>query len=466
VRDELKPKVEQNQATICIIGLGYVGLPLAEAFSKSLKVIGFDTDAQKVNQLMSQRSAISNQQSELPTIDYGLSTTLSFTDAPKQIGQADFIIICVPTPVTASKEPDLSHIKSAAEIVGRNMKKGSVVILESTVYPGVTEDVVKPILENDSGLECGEEFKIAYSPERINPGDKEHTLDKITKVIAGMDEETTELVAELYRKITPHIYRTKDIKTAEAAKVIENIQRDLNVALVNELAIIFEKMGLSTKDILDAAATKWNFHPYSPGLVGGHCIPVDPYYLVYKAKELGYHPQVILAGRAINDSMPKHVAEMTIKALNNVGKVIKGSKVLIMGLTYKENVADTRETPVKDIIKELKGYGVETLGYDPLLDNIEHEFAIKAYDSSLLTNSINALNSPLPRRERIEVRVNATSPTNLIDCVILTVVHDAFKEVTLDKLKRIMNANPILIDVRGVFDAKEATENGFYYRGL
>jgi len=237
-------------------------------------------------------------------------------------------------------------LTSAAEIVGKNLKKGAIVVLESTIYPGVTEEIIAPILESASGLKCGADFKIGYSPERINPGDEAHALDKITKIVAGMDEETTENLAELYSLIT-NIYKAKDIRTAEAAKVIENIQRDLNIALMNELTLIFHKMGLDTKSVLEAATTKWNFHRYSPGLVGGHCIPVDPYYLVYKAKELGYHPQVILAGRAINDYMPKHVAEMAIKGLNEVGKVIKGSKVLIMGLTYKENVPDTRESPVR-----------------------------------------------------------------------------------------------------------------------
>lgn len=308
---------------------------------------------------------------------------------------------------------------------------------------------MKPILEQGSGLKCGEHFKIAYSPERINPGDKEHTLNRIIKVVSGMDDDTAELVAELYSKVTPHIFKAKDIRTAEAAKVIENIQRDLNIALVNELSLIFDKMGLSTKDVLDAAATKWNFHRYSPGLVGGHCIPVDPYYLVYKAEELGYHPQVILAGRAINDSMPKHIAEMTIRALNDVAKVIRGSKVLIMGLTYKENVADTRETPVKEIIKQLKEYGVEVMGYDPLLNDIESEFGIKAYDFRLLTNSINSSNS-----------------INWVDAVILAVAHEAFKEITLDKLKSVMNANPTLIDARGIFAAQEAAEQGIYHYRL
>ncbi|MDZ4230426.1 MAG: nucleotide sugar dehydrogenase, partial [Dehalococcoidales bacterium] len=319
-----------DKATVCVTGLGYVGLPLAEAFSKSLKVIGFDIDADKVAMLKRSNN----------------NRNLILTSNPGDIRQADFIIICVPTPVTRSKEPDLSPVKAAAATVGRNLKKNSLVILESTVYPGVTEEVMKPILE-EGGLKCGPDFKIAYCPERINPGDEEHTIDKITKVVSGMDEETTELVARLYGKVTSHIFKAKNIKTAEAAKVIENIQRDLNIALMNELSLIFDKLGLNTKDVLDAATTKWNFHKYSPGLVGGHCIPVDPYYLVYKAKELGYHPQVILAGRAINDNMPGHVAGMVIKALNNAGKVIKGSRILIMGLTYKANVADTRETPAK-----------------------------------------------------------------------------------------------------------------------
>lgn len=421
--NKLTQKLYEARAVVCIIGLGYVGLSLTQAFSKSLKVIGFDIDGSRVKKL-SQRNSNSN---------------LYFTTESKRISEADFIIMAVPTPIFKSKEPDLSFVKSAAEIVSQNMKKGATVILESTVYPGVTEEIVKPILE-ESGLKCGQDFKLAYSPERINPGDDEHTLDKITKVLAGMDEETTELVAELYRKVTPHIFKAKDIKTAEAAKVIENIQRDLNIALMNELSLIFNKMGLSTKAILEGASTKWNFHFYSPGLVGGHCIPVDPYYLVYKAKELGYHPQVILAGRSINDYMPKHIAEVTIKALNCVGKVIKGSKVLIMGLTYKENVADTRETPAKEIIKELKEYDVEIMGYDPLLDRTGDEFSITLVEDFKHVKGI--------------------------DCIILTVAHDAFWGITLDELKGIMNANPILIDVRGLFEPAKAEENGFYYWSL
>ncbi|MBA7469904.1 UDP-N-acetyl-D-glucosamine 6-dehydrogenase [subsurface metagenome] len=417
-------KHDLEEAVVCVLGLGYVGLPLIEAFSRSLKVIGFDIDGNKVKKL-SRRNTNQN---------------LTFTADPRELKRADFVIIAVPTPVTKTKEPDLSYVRRAAEITAKNMKKGSIVILESTVYPGVTQEIVKPILEERSGLKYGVDFKIAYSPERINPGDEEHTIDKVTKVVAGMDEATTELVAELYRKIAPDIFRAKDIKTAEASKVIENIQRDLNIALVNELALVFEKMGLSTKDVLEAAATKWNFHRYSPGLVGGHCIPVDPYYLVYKAKELGYHPQVILAGRAINESMAKYVAEMTIKALNKVGKVIKGSKVLIMGLTFKENVPDVRETPVREMIKELSEYGVKIFGYDPLVDDIEDSFGIRA--------------------------VQDMESVKGIDCMIMTVASTAFVKITLDRLKEHMKSNPILIDVRGIFPESEAKKKGFYYKTL
>lgn len=426
---KLEKKLEQNDACVGIIGLGYVGLPLAQAFSESLKVIGFDTDARRINKLRDRQ------------LRYSTGTdNLAFTTDPGQIAEADFNIICVPTPVTRSKEPDLSYVKSAAEIVGQNMRPGCVVVLESTVYPGVTEEIVKPALEDKSGLVCGKDFKIAYSPERINPGDEEHALNKVTKVVAGMDKETTGLVAALYRKAVPQVFIARDIKTAEAAKVIENIQRDLNIALVNELAIIFEKMGLNITEVLDAAATKWNFHRYSPGLVGGQCIPVDPYYLVYKARELDYHPQVILAGRAINDFMPKHIAEMTIKALNNMGKVIKGSRVLLMGLTYKENVPDTRESPAKGIIKELKEFGVEVYSYDPVLEENGDEFDVNLIES--------------------------WQGIRGIDAVIITVAHDQFKDIKLSQLKKIMNSAPVLIDVRQTFDCGEAEREGFYYRTL
>lgn len=423
-------KARVDKATVCIVGLGYVGLPLVEAFAKNLRVIGYDIKAKRIDEL--------NQKYNNPH--------LIFTDDPQNITPADFFIICVPTPVTEIKEPDLAMVEGAAVTVGKYLKRGSVVILESTVYPGVTEGIVKPLLERTSGLKCGRDFKLAYAPERVNPGDKEHTVDKICKVVSGIDEETKGLVAELYGRIIPNIFKARNIQTAEAAKVIENIQRDLNIALMNELSLIFEKLQLDTKEVLDAAATKWNFHRYSPGLVGGHCIPVDPYYLVRRAKELGYHSQVISAGRAINDSMPKHVAEMTIKALNDAGKVIKGSRVLIMGLTYKENVPDTRETPQKHLIKELKSYGVIPLGYDPLLDTAEteEEFGIEMLKS--LKNNWE------------------------YDAVILAVVHDIFKEngegLTLEALEGITNDHPVLVDIRRYFNGEKAVKMGFYYRTL
>lgn len=422
----MKPNLDN--ATVCVVGLGYVGLPLVETFSKSLKVIGFDVKSDKIAEL--------NRNNR--------KSNLTFTDDAGEIAGADFIIICVPTPVTNSKEPDLSYIQGAATTIGRNMKRGSIVILESTVYPGTTEEIIKPILEKEAGLKCGEGFKIAYSPERVNPGDDAHNIDKIAKVVSGMDEETTEIVAELYGRVTPNIFKARNIQTAEAAKVIENIQRDLNIALMNELSLIFDRLDLNTSDVLDAAATKWNFHRYSPGLVGGHCIPVDPYYLVHRAREFGYHSQVILAGRAINDSMAKHVAEMTIKALNDAGKVIRGSKVLIMGLTYKENVADTRETPMKQLIKELEEYGVDTYGYDPLLDDAGSEFGVKI--------------------------IHNLDGAGKFDAVILAVPHDAFKEsdgkINLNRLISIMNSSPVLIDVKGCFAEDETNLSGLLYRTL
>jgi len=415
-------KLKECSATVCIVGLGYVGLPLAEAFSRHIRVIGYDVDKRKVAEL---------------NLDEG---GIEFTTDASQIKQADFVIIAVPTPVTKSKDPDLSYVMSAARTIGQNLKKGAIVVLESTVYPGATEEVVKPILEEESGMRCGTDFKIGYSPERINPGDEEHTTETITKIIAGMDAESADRLAWLYGLITS-VYRAKDIKTAEAAKVIENVQRDLNIALMNELTLIFHRMGLDIGAVLDAAATKWNFHRYTPGLVGGHCIPVDPYYLVHKAEELGHHPQVILAGRAINDSMPRYVALMAIKGLNDVGKVIKGSKVLIMGLTYKENVPDTRESPVQEIVEALEEFGVDVYGYDPLLsDAMIKGFGVKALNDQDAD----------------------------VDCVIVTVAHDQFRAMGLTDMERFiaMDEKPVLVDVRGMFDRTEAERKGIYYRRL
>lgn len=412
------PAHDLTQKIICIIGLGYVGYPLAVAFSKKFRVIGFDINTKKTEYLQTHQSPF------------------NVTSNPQDIKNADIFIITVPTPISKSKQPDLFCIKSASATVGRQMKKGSIVVLESTVYPSVTEDIVGTILEKESGLRLGKDFKIGYSPERVNPGDDNHSIDKITKIVAGIDNETTNILVELYGSIT-QVYKARNIKTAEAAKVIENIQRDINISLVNEFSLIFSKLGLDIKDIIDAASTKWNFHPYTPGLVGGHCIPVDPYYLVYKAKELGYHPQVILAGRSVNDNMPKHVVEQTIKTINKAGKIINGSNVLILGLTFKENVSDTRETPVLQIINGLKEYNCNIYGFDPLLSEDKiREFGIK----------------PVLQLKDVE-----------FNCIIITIIHDAFKEITLHELKNIMDDTPILIDIKRLFKRRDAEENNFLY---
>jgi UDPglucose 6-dehydrogenase/UDP-N-acetyl-D-galactosamine dehydrogenase len=407
-------------ATVCIIGLGYVGFPLADAFSRHINTIGFDIDTEKI-QLIKKTSP-----------------NFFVTNIPEEIKQADYIMICVPTPVTISKQADLTCICAAAELVGKNLKMGATVVLESTVYPGVTEEIVKPILEKESGLKCGKGFRIGYSPERINPGDTENVLSTITKIVAGMDDDTLTDLVELYGLIT-NVYKSKNIQTAEAAKVIENIQRDLNIALMNELALIFHHLNLDTKDVLDAAGSKWNFLRFSPGLVGGHCIPVDPYYLVARAQQFDYHPQVILAGRAINDSMPKYVAMMAIEGINSVGKVIKGSNVLIMGLTYKENIPDIRESPSVEIIHELKRFGVCVYGFDPhLSDDIIDKFGILNFKNCLCK----------------------------VDAIIITVAHDQFRKMRIDQFKEYMNEHPVLIDVRRMITREDAEKNGIYYKGL
>ncbi len=407
--------------TVCVVGLGYVGLPLAEDFSRHLRTIGYRRDQKKVDEL----NASSGNKIEATT-------------DPAMIRQADFVIIAVPTPVTKAKDPDLEPVETAAEVVGQNLKKGAIVVLESTVYPGVTEDIMATILERESGMRCGKDFFIGYSPERINPGDEAHILKNITKIVAGMDKKSTDALCELYGLITT-VYRAPDIKTAEAAKVIENIQRDLNIALMNELSMIFARLGLDTDEVLRAAGTKWNFHQYKPGMVGGHCIPVDPYYLVQKAKEVGYHPQVILAGRSINDSMPKYVAEMTIKGLNKVGKTIRGSDVLIMGLTYKEDVADIRESPVENMVHELREYEVNVYGYDPLLpDSVIAHFGTK----------------PLPKLDK------------KMDAVIIAVAHRQFREMSVKQIRDLMKEKPLLIDVRGMISQPQAEKIGIAYKKL
>ncbi|MBN1368986.1 MAG: nucleotide sugar dehydrogenase [Dehalococcoidaceae bacterium] len=413
--------------TVCVVGCGYVGLPLAKALVKHVKVIGLDKSNSRIANIIKENN----------------NTNLTLTSDPIAIKQADFVIICVPTPVTESKEPDLTPVINATRAISQNLKTGAIVILESTVYPGVTEELLVPVLE-ESGLKAGTDFKVAYSPERINPGDEEHGVEQVTKVVAGMDAETTEAVAALYSLVTPHIFKAANIKTAEAAKVIENTQRDLNIALMNELAMLFNRMGLDTRQVLDAASTKWNFNRYSPGLVGGHCIPVDPYYLVHKARELGFEPKVIAAGRKVNDGMPKYIAGLAVQALESAGKLIRGSKVVVMGLTYKENVPDLRETPAMGIITELVEYRLDAYGYDPLLtpQKIEQTFNIPA-----LTNL---------------TQIEALKP----DCLIFTVGHKQFLDLSIYNLVKITNTNPVLVDVRSVFDSEAAKNAGFIYRAL
>lgn len=416
----MAPRKSLNK-TVCVIGLGYVGLPLAEDFSKHIRTIGYRRDQKKVDEL---NTTPGNK--------------IEATTDPSRIKEADFVIIAVPTPITKAKDPDLEPVISASKTVGQNLKKGAIVVLESTVYPGVTGEVMAPILERESGMKCGRDFFIGYSPERTNPGDKEHTLKNICKIVAGMDKKTTDVLCQLYTLIT-NVYPAPDIKTAEAAKVIENVQRDLNIALMNELSMIFARLGIDTDEVLKAAGTKWNFHIYKPGMVGGHCIPVDPYYLVKRAKEVGYHPQVILAGRSINDSMPRYVANMAVKGLNKVGKTIKGSNVLIMGLTYKEDVADTRESPADNMVEELKEYDVNVYGCDPLLTaaEIKHFGAI-----------------PLLKLDK------------KMDAVIIAVAHKQFKKMSLEQIRGLMNSKPVLVDVRGMVDQSKAKKKGIFYKKL
>ncbi len=407
--------------TVCVVGLGYVGLPLAEAFAEHMRTIGFRRDPAAVDAL---NAAPGNR--------------IEATTDPAKIREADFVIIAVPTPVTRSKDPDFEPVISASETVGRHLKPGAIVVLESTVYPGASEEFMVPALEAASGKTCGRDFFVGYSPERINPGDEAHDLPHIYKIVAGQDGPTTDALCALYGLVT-NVYRAPDIRTAEAAKVIENVQRDLNIALMNELSMLFARIGLDTGEVLKAAGTKWNFHAYRPGLVGGHCIPVDPYYLVQKAKQVRYHPQVILAGRAINDSMPKYVADMAVKGLNRVGKPIKGANVLIMGLTYKEDVADIRESPVEQMVEELKEFETNVYGYDPLLPRevIERFGAVPLQD----------LDRPM-------------------DAVIISVAHLSFRDMTAAELARLMPDRPVLVDVRGVVDPAEARNAGIDYRRL
>ncbi len=418
-----------------VVGLGYVGLPLAVAFGKKIDTIGFDISEGKVSEY--KRGC--DPTGEVDAEDFAQAVKLDFTHNPSDLAKADMLIVAVPTPIDHSKHPDLRHMVSASEIVGQNMKPGSIVVYESTVYPGVTEDICVPVLEKVSGMKCGKDFKVGYSPERINPGDKEHTLAKIVKVVAGQDEEALDEISKVYELVVDAgIYKAESIKVAEAAKVIENTQRDLNIALMNELAVIFNRLGIDTKAVLEAAGTKWNFLPFRPGLVGGHCIGVDPYYLTYCAQKVGYHPEVILAGRRINDSMGEYVAQRTVKELIHAGVRVQGAKVAVLGLTFKENCPDIRNTRVVDIIKELNEYGIKPLVHDPIASQQE---AQQVYGLSLLKEL----------------------PSDL-DAVILAVAHKEYEDAGPAMMKDLLASNRgVIIDVKGLFSETDFASQPYRY---
>lgn len=417
---------------IAVIGLGYVGLPLVVEFGKHSRTIGFDISLTKVE---SCRRGVDPSR-ELPDAEMAAARYAFYTNDPTALAEADVMIVAVPTPVDAAHIPDLSPLIGASRVAGQNMKKGATVIYESTVYPGATEEVCIPLLEQESGLKWKQDFYVGYSPERINPGDRERTLTKIIKVVSGDTPATLEKVAVLYESIVePGVHRTSSIKAAEACKVIENTQRDLNIALMNELAIIFDKIGIDTSEVLEAAGTKWNFLKFKPGLVGGHCIGVDPYYLTHKAEMLGYHPQVILAGRRINDSMGKFIAEQTIKQIIASGSYIKGARVIILGLTFKENCADLRNSKVIDIINELKTYGVEVFVHDPEADPDE---AIQEYGVSLVGWG------DLPRA----------------DALVAAVAHRCFLDLAVEDFTKKLVKGGAFIDVKAMFDAAQLRRGG------
>lgn len=431
----LYEKLIDRREKLSLVGLGYVGIPIAVSFAKKIDVIGFDLNEKKIELY---KSGID------PTQEVGdeaiRNTAVEFTSDEAKLREAKFHIVAVPTPVNADHTPDLTPVESASRIVGRNLSKGSVVVYESTVYPGVTEDICVPILEKESGLVCGKDFKVGYSPERINPGDKVHRLETIVKVVSGMDEETLETVAKVYSLVAlAGVHKAESIKVAEAAKVIENSQRDINIAFMNELSIIFHKLGIDTKAVLEAAGTKWNFLKFAPGLVGGHCIGVDPYYLTYKAEETGYHSQVILSGRRINDSMGQYVTESLIKLMAKSGVPISGAKVAVLGLTFKENCPDTRNSRVVDIIHELHEYGIEPVVCDDVADKdgAEREYGLE-----------------LTAFERVKN----------CDAVILAVAHDEFKALSRSDFDALYkNETKILLDVKGIFDRKTFESAGYKY---
>ena len=431
----LYDEILKGKEQISVIGLGYVGMPIAVSFSNKVNVIGFDINEDKIN---SYKNGID------PTKEVGneiISTcNVKFTSDESDIGNAKFHIVAVPTPIKDDRTPDLGPVIGASEILGRNLKPGSIVVYESTVFPGVTEEICIPVLEKYSKLKCGVDFKVGYSPERINPGDKSHRLETITKVVSGMDEESLDIIAKVYGLVVDAgIYNAESIKVAEAAKVIENSQRDINIAFMNELSIIFNKMDIDTQAVLKAASTKWNFLNFCPGLVGGHCIGVDPYYLTYRAEQFGYHSQIILSGRRINDDMGKYVAENTIKNLIRADKQIKCARVAIFGVTFKENCPDVRNTKVIDIIKELKEYGVKVLIVDPVADKRDFEYLYN-------------------------IKINEIDEINCVDAVIFAVHHNEFDSVNLNDIKKYYsNGRQVLIDIKGMFNKDEAENIDYLY---
>jgi UDP-N-acetyl-D-galactosamine dehydrogenase len=424
-----------RSSKIAVVGLGYVGLPLAVHLSAHFAVTGYDIRKSRIAEL---------KQGHDRTLEVSGETlkkaVLDFTADPQILSSCPLIIVAVPTPIDDSRIPDLRPVENAAHAVGKHLAAGSTVVFESTVYPGVTEDICVPILEKQSGLKLGEGFTVGYSPERINPGDKVHTLDNITKIISASDVQTLELMSQIYGTIVKAgIYRASSIKVAEAAKVIENTQRDINIALMNELSIIFNRMGIDTLEVLEAAGTKWNFLPFRPGLVGGHCIGVDPYYLTYKAESIGYHPEMILAGRRINDNMGKYIAERTIKILINAGRPVRNARVAVLGLTFKENIPDLRNTRVIDIITELKDYGVHVLVHDPMADPAE----VNHYYGLTMT---------------------AVQDIQEVDAVIVAVAHQAYQHLGLAGMAGLCRkGRPIVVDVKAIFDPEEAQRLGIRY---
>ncbi len=422
---------------LSVIGLGYVGMPLAVAFAKKVHVIGYDLNEKTIELY---KSGID------PTNEVGndavKQTTVEFTADEKRIREAKFHVIAVPTPINSDKTPNLHPVESASEIVGRNLTKGSIVVYESTVYPGVTEDICIPILEKSSGLKCGADFKVGYSPERINPGDKVHRLENIVKIVSAIDDESLEEIAKVYELIIEvGVHRTSTIKVAEAAKVVENSQRDINIAFMNELAMVFDRMGIDTKEVIEAMNTKWNALGFYPGLVGGHCIGVDPYYFIYQAEKLGYHSQIILSGRKINDGMGEFVADATIKQLILAGKTVNKAKVAILGITFKENCPDTRNTRVVDVIKRLNEYDIYPIVSDPLAEKSEvmDEYNIGLIDFSEINN---------------------------VDCLIFAVAHDQYKKLSFEQVDELFTkdgTDKVLIDVKSIFDRKIFNIPGFKY---